>query len=120
MYALRVREEFSVWPEAHRERCWVRAPTYTSLFLRDRVVHQEFWTVLAFFEVATSSKSVLVQHTVEEASVKCRHSWMRAALLDWVRRQGWLALAERLETLSAPTSSDDLNVGAVSEQDPDV
>jgi hypothetical protein len=38
-----------------------------------------------------------MQYSVDEASSKCRHSWMRRALHDWLRRQGWTELADKLD-----------------------
>lgn len=65
---------------------------------------------VAVMECATQCelrKPFDLQFSVEEASSKCRHGWMRKALHDWLRRKGWDDVAERLENLSAAASSDD-------------
>ena len=41
----------------------------------------------------------LLQMSPTEASQVCRRPWMRGALHDWLRRQGWGDLAEQLDAL---------------------
>lgn len=63
-------------------------------------------------------ESTPLQFSVDEASTKCRHGWMRTALHDWLRRQGWDAVADRLDNVSAAASSDDF-VGVATPADTD-
>lgn len=45
-----------------------------------------------------------VQRTLAEASAMCRHTWMRTALHQWIRSQGWNDVADALDAVQ-PTCS---------------
>jgi hypothetical protein len=47
----------------------------------------------------------LLQMSIAEASALCRRPWMRTALHDWLRKQGWDALAAQLDSLHAEESN---------------
>ena len=50
--------------------------------------------------VQSTKQFAHLQMTVEEASSLCRRPWMRGALHDWLRKQGWCDLADELDAAS--------------------